>query len=183
MMKKIIIGVLALVVLLGAAVAYMMHRNRQLSPMGQSTYSNNGLEVLVDYSRPSVKGRLIFGEGEEALLPYGVYWRLGANESTEITFNKAVTIQGKTLEKGTHKVYCYPGEKEFEFAFAPANGNWGYSEPDKSAEYFRVMVPVSLQSESTEQFTITVVDGEGNEVLVHCDFDKHRLSLPFVPAS
>jgi len=174
---------LALVLLLGAGFMYLNHRNRTLSPMGEASFSKAGVDVSVAYSRPSVKGRVVFGPTEEALQPYGVYWRLGANESTEITFNKPVTIQGNKLNAGTHKVYCYPGEKEFVFAFAPANGAWGYSEPDQEDEYFRVTVPVTMQSEATEQFTITLEDGEGQAIDLHCDFNKHRLSLAFLPTS
>lgn len=183
MMKKIGVGVLAVVLLLGAAYMYLSYRNRQLSPAGETSYSKGGVDITVAYSRPSVKGREVFGEGEDVLLPYGEYWRLGANESTDITLSKAVTIQGKELAAGTHKVYCYPGETSFEFAFAPADGAWGYSIPSQEDEYFRIMIPVTLQEKSTEQFTITATDGEGQAINVHCDFDKHRLTLPFVPAS
>lgn len=174
---------MAVILLLGAGFLYMMQRNRSLSPIGETSFSKEGVDLSVAYSRPSVKGRVIFGAGEEALQPFGVYWRLGANESTEITFSKAVTIQGNKLEAGTHKLYCYPGEKEFVFAFAPADGAWGFSEPDREDEHFRVAIPVTMQSETTEQFTITALDGEGKAIDVHCDFNKHRLSLSFEPTS
>jgi hypothetical protein len=88
MKRKILIGAVILVVVLGAAMAYLNYRSRTLSPSGSGTITNGDLTVSVSYSRPSVRGRVIFGTKEQnALQPYGAYWRLGANESTEITFS------------------------------------------------------------------------------------------------
>ncbi|MCZ8216518.1 MAG: DUF2911 domain-containing protein, partial [Cyclobacteriaceae bacterium] len=91
MVKKIVIGVIVVVVILGAAAAYMSYRSRTLSPPGEASLTNGALTVSVKYSRPSVRGRLIFGTKEQgALQPDGGYWRLGANEATEISFSKNV---------------------------------------------------------------------------------------------
>ncbi|MEI9917434.1 MAG: DUF2911 domain-containing protein [Bacteroidota bacterium] len=87
MRKKIIIGVVAFIVLLAAGFGYLNYRNRTLSPPGKVELTVNGLTVSIPYSRPSVRGRLIFGSEEQgALQPYGKYWRLGANESTSSNF-------------------------------------------------------------------------------------------------
>src|ERR1043165_8658343 len=111
-MKKVIIGILALVVLLGAALLYLMYRNRTLSPPGSETLTSGGVTINVTYSRPSVRGRLIFGpENQNALQPYGKYWRLGANESTEVTFNRDVTVNNSPLKAGTYRMYAIPGEQ------------------------------------------------------------------------
>ncbi|MDF1518332.1 MAG: DUF2911 domain-containing protein, partial [Lutibacter sp.] len=55
-------------------------------------------DVTVEYSRPSMRGRTIFGD----LVPFGEIWRTGANENTKITFSNDVTIDGKELKKGTY---------------------------------------------------------------------------------
>jgi len=180
MRKKLLFGFLALVILLGSAVWYLNYLNRTRSPQGEANLEIAGLSINVYYSRPSVKGRQIFGEGEEALQPFGVYWRLGANESTEFEFSAPVTIWGNNLTKGRHKVYCYPGAKSFQFAFAPADGAWGYSEPNPDLEYFRIDVPVNQLEKSVDQFTITPrASSDGLGIDVHCDFDTYRLTLPF----
>src|SRR3954469_7010827 len=115
MKKKIIIGVVALVALLAIAFAYLNYRNRTLSPPGNTELTVNGLTVSIPYSRPSVRGRLIFGtEEQQALQPYGKYWRLGANESTEITVNKDVLFNGQPVKAGTYKIYAIPGADEFD---------------------------------------------------------------------
>ncbi|MGB0432651.1 MAG: DUF2911 domain-containing protein, partial [Bacteroidia bacterium] len=86
MLKKILIGLGVLVVLVAAAAFYLNHRNRTLSPPQQELWtSGDGAEFEVNYSAPSVRDRLVFGTAEqEPLQPFGQYWRLGANESTEI---------------------------------------------------------------------------------------------------
>src|SRR5687768_14869909 len=130
-MKKVIIGILALVVLLGAAFLYLMYRNRTMSPEGNATLTSGGITVNVSYSRPSVRGRLIFGpESQDALQPYGKYWRLGANESTEVTFNRDVLFNGSPLKAGTYRLYAIPGENEFEIGVNTELGKWGAYEPD-----------------------------------------------------
>src|SRR6187431_1951497 len=106
MLKKILIGVGILAVLLVAAFLYLNNRNRTLSPPGKAELTVGDLSVSIPYSRPSVRGRLIFGPKEQgALQPYGVYWRLGANESTEITVNKDINFNGQPIKAGTYRMY------------------------------------------------------------------------------
>lgn len=162
MKKKILIGVVALILILAAAIAYLNYRNRSLSPPGSAELTNGDLSVKVAYSRPSVKGRVIFGTQEQgALQPYGVYWRLGANESTEITFSKDVTFNGNPLKAGTYRVYAFPGADSFEIGVNSELGTWGYMEPDYSKDLFRTKVPVENSSTPVEQYTINLLPAEG----------------------
>src|SRR5688572_22045868 len=125
MKKKIIIGALVLVVLLAIAFVYLNHRNRTLSPAGKTELAVNGLTVSIPYSRPSVRGRLIFGtEQQKALQPYGKYWRLGANESTEITVNKDMLFNGQPVKAGTYRMYAVPGPDSFDIALNSGLGTW-----------------------------------------------------------
>ena len=102
MLKKILISLGVVVVLLVAAYFYLDNRNRTLSPRGAANLTNGELTVDITYSRPSVRDRLIFGtEEDEALQPYGKYWRLGANESTEVTFSQDVLLVDQPVKKGT----------------------------------------------------------------------------------
>ena len=82
MLKKILMGIGALVLLFGRYAFYGILR-APASPPDTAEYSNQGLEISIDYSRPYKKGRLIFGEeADEALQPFGQYWRLGANAAS-----------------------------------------------------------------------------------------------------
>src|SRR6478736_2851614 len=117
MKKKILIGLAIVIVLLAIGFAWLNNRNRTLSPPGKTELTVNGLTVSIPYSRPSVRGRLIFGtEEQKALQPYGKYWRLGANESTEITVNKDVLFNGQPVKAGTYRMYAIPGAASFEIA-------------------------------------------------------------------
>ncbi|MBI1182870.1 DUF2911 domain-containing protein [bacterium] len=180
MAKKILIVVGVLVVILGIAFIYLNHRNRTLSPPQEEVYeSSEGLTFKVKYSSPSVRNRLIFGtEADGALQPFGKYWRLGANESTEIEFNKDLMVGTHELKAGTYKVYCYPDANEFAFCFAPADGAWGAMEPDAEDELFRMNVPVEHLETPAEQFVINMRN-KGGVLYMLCDFSDYRLPVPF----
>ena len=133
MLKKISIGVAVLFVVIVAVLFWLNNRNRTLSPRGQVELTSGDLTVSIPYSRPSVRGRKIFGtQAQEALQPYGVYWRLGANESTEVTFSRDVIFNDKPIKKGTYKIYAIPGPESFEIRLNSELGKWGYLEPDYS---------------------------------------------------
>jgi hypothetical protein len=182
MWKKALIGVGVVIVLLAAAMLYLNNRNRTLSPPQEEVWqSGDGGHFKVNYSSPSVRDRLIFAhEKENPLQPFGQYWRLGANESTEISFNGDYYVQGNELKEGSYKVYCYPGPDEFAFCFAPADGAWGAWEPEKESELFRVKIPVKRLDESIEQFSIRLVPEaaeKGMEMI--CEFSDYQLVVPF----
>ncbi|MEP6736802.1 MAG: DUF2911 domain-containing protein [Chryseolinea sp.] len=178
MKKKIIIGVVALVVLLVIGFAYLNYRNRTLSPPGKSELTVNGLTVSIPYSRPSVRGRLIFGtEAQKALQPYGKYWRLGANESTEITVNKDITFNGQPVSAGTFRMYAVPGADSFEISLNSELGKWGAMEPDYSLDVLHTKVPAEHVPTSVEQYTISMVEADGG-INVVFEFSDVKFIVP-----
>ena len=181
MKKKIFIGIGIFVILLVAAVAYLNNRNRTLSPPGKVEFKNDNIAVVVNYSRPSVRGRLVFGTKEEdALQPYGEYWRLGANEGTEISFSRDVLIDGNTLSTGTYRLYGYPQADYFDMVVSTATDEWGHSEPDPKSSLFKVRLPVDRNSDPIEQYTIEVLDGD-SVLFVNFDFSDYRFILTVEP--
>ena len=80
-----------------------------LSPITEITQEAALTEVKLSYSRPSAKGRKIFG----GLVPFNEIWRTGANASTKLTFTEDVEIAGNRLKAGTYALYTIPGEKEW----------------------------------------------------------------------
>jgi hypothetical protein len=153
--KKIIISIVVLVAILVAAGFFLQQRNRQMSPPGKASLSSGDLMVEVEYSRPSVRGRKIFGsEREEALLPYGKYWRLGANEATQIKFSTDVLFNGAPVKKGVYRIYAIPGPETFDIALNSELGKWGYSEPDYSKDILKTKVPVEKTEAPVELYTI-----------------------------
>ena len=157
MLKKILIGIAALVVVAVGVLFFLNNRNRTLSPPGRAELTSGDLTISIPYSRPSVKGRVIFGTKEQgALQPYGVYWRLGANESTEITFSRDVKFNGEPVKAGTYRTYAIPGPQEFEIVLNTELGKWGVFEPDHSLDILKTKVPVQRLDTPVEQYTINL---------------------------
>lgn len=85
-------------------------------------------KITLAYSRPAARGRTIFGnraDGQPGLVPYGRIWRVGANESTKITFDSDVVVHEQILPKGTYALYAFPEEDEWEIVFHKNLSHWG----------------------------------------------------------
>lgn len=88
-----------------------------LSPLGKVEQRIGLTDVTVEYSRPSKKGRVIFGD----LVPYDTPWRTGANSATKITFSEDVTFGGVNVPKGSYALLSKPGMKTWTFMLYPHN--------------------------------------------------------------
>lgn len=167
MLKKILFGLGALVLLFVLYVVYALFIATPVSPPDTVEYSNQGLEITIDYSRPYKKGRVIFGtEADSALQSYGQYWRLGANDATEITVNQDVLFGGQPLNAGSYRMYAVPGAESFKVTLNSETGVFfAFSEPDYDLDIMSVDAPVTRQSSVTEQFTINIAnDGSGARI-------------------
>ena len=78
-------------------------------------------EISVEYSRPSVKNRNIFG----SLVPYDKIWRTGADESTRISFSDDVLINSATIKAGTYSLYTIPNKNYWDVIFYTETDVWG----------------------------------------------------------
>lgn len=177
MTRKIIFGVVVLLLGLAASIFYFGRYYRPSRP-GKAELTNGELTIKVSYSRPLVKGRLIFGTADqEALLPYGKYWRLGANEATEITFSHNVNFNGQPVEAGTYSIYAVPGEKTFDIALNREINKSGSPEPDYSQDVLHTEVPVQETEVSVEKFTIRLQPFDKSINLI-IDWANFRLIVP-----
>ena len=95
-LKGLLIGAALLAVIGYFGFGYMKSQTKRASPELVSTYKLDDVEIKVDYSRPSKKGRVIFGE----LVPYGKVWRTGANEATTFSTSKDIKVGGLPLAMG-----------------------------------------------------------------------------------
>lgn len=152
----IVLGVLVI-----TAVASSV-RGRKLSPPGTSHLTNGDLIVEVRYSRPSVRGRVIFGTKEEkAVVKLGKYWRLGANRPTTIRFSHDSLLSGQAVPAGTYHLYAIPGKTEFVIGLNKKVKTWGSSTANPETDLCRINVPVTVPSEPVEQFTIALLPTGG----------------------
>ena len=147
-----------LVALLIAVVAYFSYAILfPTSPLDKVVYNSENSNYEVEYSRPYKKERLIFGdENEKALVPYGKYWRTGANAATTFSTSEDIVFGGKKLKAGKYSLYTIPGKKTWTVVLN-SEERWFFEaagEPDKAYEELQVSISSSENTEIVEQFTI-----------------------------
>lgn len=147
-----------------------------LSPTAKITQGFSTSEMSIEYSRPSARGRKIFG----GLVPYGEVWRTGANSATRITFGEDVTFGGKAVSAGTYALYTVPGAVEWEVILNKGVGNWGTGGYKTEDDIARFKVKPSLVNNNTETFTITIDDITFNSCNVTLKWEKTKVVLPVV---
>lgn len=116
-------------------------------------------DVKIDYSRPKAKGRKIFGEGADYLVPFGQIWRTGANNGTKITFSDDVKVEGTAVAKGEYLIFSWPGAAEWTISLykdiAIGGNTAGY---DQTKEAARFKVKAEKLTERVETFTMGISD-------------------------
>ncbi len=150
------------------------------SPKTNASYNDADISISVSYGQPSKKGRLIFGEEkDDALQPYGKYWRLGANAPTEITFSKDILFADQPVKAGTYRMYAVPGAGSFQISLNSEVGSFsGAPEPDYSLDIIKVDVPVTPAAE-TEKFIISF-SRDGNVVNMDLAWDQTLVRVPVI---
>jgi len=136
--------------------------------------TNSDPKVKVIYSRPQKKGRKVFGE----LLEYGKVWRIGANESTEITFYQNVTIQGKEVRRGTYNLYAIVNQDSWDIILNSDRPAWGPPHRDESKDILTVTIPVKMETEDLEVLNLTFEEQTKDTVDLLIAWEKHRARLP-----
>jgi len=129
--------------------------------------------IKVTYSRPSVKGRVIFGD----LIKYGEVWRVGANENTEIKFYKPATINGVAVPAGTYSLFAIPEKDKWTIIINKELDLWGGYAYDESKDLVRVSVPVKPVSTPVEALSIAFTT-QGAVTNLVIGWDKTTVELP-----
>ncbi|MDY0781547.1 DUF2911 domain-containing protein [Tenacibaculum sp. IB213877] len=148
----------------------------QSSPFSKVEQKVGLTDVTVEYSRPSAKGRTIFGD----LVPFGKVWRTGANANTKISFSNDVIIGGKTLKKGTYAVYTKPSAGSWEVYFYSDANNWGNPREWNDA---KVALKTTAKAESmpmkVETFTVTFDDLTNNSAVLGMIWENTYVGVKF----
>ena len=126
------------------------------------------------FSRPQKNKRVIFGE----LIEYGVIWRLGANEATELEFFKDVKLGGKKIAKGRYTIYAIPQANEWTIIINKDTDVWGAFKYDSKKDVARLIVPVIKTTETVEVFTMGFAKN-GNGLVLNIAWDDTGVSIPF----
>ncbi len=135
-------------------------------------------DITVEYSRPSMKSRSIFG----GLVPFGKIWRTGANAATKVTFSEKATIGGVDLEKGTYALYTIPNANEWTAIFykdLTMGGNLQESNYKETEVATKVVVRPMTINPSIETFTIDIADVSSSGASIAVMWDKTAIKIPF----
>lgn len=148
----------------------------QLSPAAKIEQRVGLTDVTVQYSRPSKRDRVVFGD----VVPFGEIWRTGANENTKITFGDPIVFGKDTLKAGTYALYTRPGKDNWEVIFYSDYTNWGTPEQwdDKKVALKVTAKPIALK-ENVETFTISIDGLETTGGKLALTWEKTQVIVPF----
>lgn len=144
-----------------------------LSPPGEASVKfDDGKSVTIKYSRPSMRGRKIFGE----LVPYGKVWRTGANSATSLTTDTALDIGGTNVPAGNYTLYSVPGEKSWQLIVNKETGQWG-TKYDEGQDLARIPMKVSQLPSGLEIFTISLDKTGGKSATLKVEWELTSASV------
>lgn len=183
----LILGVgLCLAILLtlpNGALSQQSKVRASLKASATQTLGTDG-KITIEYGRPGVKGRKIWGE----LVPYGLApgnkysenkpypWRAGANENTTFESNKDLLVEGKPLPAGKYGIHMIPGEKEWTIIFSKNNSAWGSYTYKQEEDALRVTV-TPVKAPQQEWLTFGFDDLAGTSATAYLHWEE--LKVPF----
>jgi hypothetical protein len=148
----------------------------QLSPKAVVTQELGMGEVVINYSRPSKRDRIIFG----GLISYNEIWRLGANKNTTFQCSEDLFFGSDTLLTGTYALYAIPKEEAWELVFYAEYDNWGTPEEwIESKVALRVTADLSSSAERVETLTMSIDDITTNGAVLSISWDEVHVRVPF----
>jgi len=131
----------------------------QSSPKALINQTVGLTDVEINYSRPSARGRAVFGN----LVPFGKVWRTGANENTTVSFSDDVVIDGKTLKKGKYALYTIPKIESWDIIFYSTTDNWGNpAEWNEANVALKTTVKPETLTKKVETFTLGISGLDNN---------------------
>ncbi|MBK7884975.1 MAG: DUF2911 domain-containing protein [Chitinophagaceae bacterium] len=134
---------------------------------------SESLVARVIYGRPQKSNRIIFGE----LIEYGNVWRLGANEATEIEFFRDVKIGKSKIKKGRYTLYAIPYADKWTIIVNSETDTWGAFKYDIKKDVVRIDVPVQVQTEIIDAFSMAFEKSTGGINLIIA-WDAVKVTLP-----
>lgn len=171
-MKKLLFSTLALLLTLST---YAQISTPAASPSAHITQDVGLTEIMVDYSRPSMKGRTIFAA--DGLVPFGKTWRTGANAATKITIGQDAIIGEQEVKEGAYAVLTVPSAQEWKFMLYPYEASsWGsYTEKEPAVTF---TVATNKMSKAAESFTIGINNVTSSSATIDFMWDMTMVSVP-----
>jgi hypothetical protein len=171
-MKKIF---LASLLIAGITITAQV-KTPQASPLSKIEQVVGLTSVEINYSRPSAKGRTVYGD----LVPYGKYWRTGANENTTIIFSDNVKFGENELKKGKYALFTLPKADSWDIIFYSDTNNWGLPQQwDEKKVALKVNVKPETLNKSVESFTISLNNLSNDSGALEISWERTLVSVPF----
>ncbi len=172
-MKKVFLFVCAAVVSLSLEAQI---NTPQASPAAKVMQVVGLTDVTLEYARPAMRGRTIFGD----LVPYDRLWRTGANKNSVITFSNDVKIDGKELKAGSYAIFTKPGETVWEVNFYTDTENWGTPRNWDATKVAAVIrANATKTTEMVESFTMAVNHISDTGAHLEISWADTKVAVPF----
>ena len=148
---------------------------QRVSPHEEVSATFGDDRVTIQYGRPSMKGRKIFG----GLVPYDKVWRTGADEATKLTTTADLTIGGLAVPAGSYSLFTLPTEQGWKLIVNKTADQWGAFRYDQAQDLGRVDLQVTKSDKPVEQFTIELVPQGEKSGLLRLSWENTVASVPF----
>lgn len=171
-MKKLVL--MALVIATGLTAKAQV-TTPQPSPAGSVSTVVGLTDVKIDYSRPRMRGRKIFGTESSVVVPYGRIWRTGANAGTVISFSDDVTVEGIKVPKGEYLLLTWPGATEWTISLykdVSMGGNTDAYDKSKDAANFKVKAEKLAEKVETLTFNISDIADDSKSAKVQLTWEN-----------
>ncbi|MCE1229255.1 MAG: DUF2911 domain-containing protein [Firmicutes bacterium] len=145
----------------------------KLSPRATLSQTIGTTKVTVDYHRPQVRGRKVWGE----LVPYGQVWRTGANEATTLSFSDPVKVNGHAVPAGTYAVFSIPNADHWTLILSKRWKQFGAFEYEPKQDLLRFDVKPKVVKEHTEWLTYEIDPASRSSAYVDLYWEKLRIGF------
>lgn len=145
----------------------------QPSPSGMVEQMVGLTTVKVEYSRPSARGRVVFGD----LVPFGEVWRTGANKCTTIEFDGPVMIEEQPVKPGKYSLFTIPSEDVWVVILNSNVDLWGAGDRKPEEDVLTVKVPMTKAEPAVETFTIGFDEVKDDAALLTLAWDHLRIGV------
>ena len=130
--------------------------------------------VELNYSRPNMKGRKIFGD----LVPFGKVWRTGANNATTVTFTDTVMVGSSKLAPGKYGLLTIPNKDEWTVIFSKQTNVTSPVDYKQESDAARINVKTSSLKENYETFTIQFANIKSSSLDLQMVWDNVAVNVP-----
>ncbi|WP_076456162.1 DUF2911 domain-containing protein [Zobellia uliginosa] len=181
LLKRLLIGIASVGLLFIFVIGpYMRRQTKKHSPEKTATYTQNDMDLLVRYSSPAKKDRIIFGE----LVPYDEIWRTGANEPTTFTTATDILVANYPLPKGTYSLWTRPGRQSWSVIFNSHIPDWGVTVLSGGKKTTRIpkhdILEIEIPTEETKLpiENLTIDFERQNQLFLGISWDRTKIKIP-----